>query len=90
MLDGLIKGGELKTIGILICVVGSLAAIAFPPYTLAGGFDGLKWGFINGDIIALFGKSIKVYEHLDYKTLLIELAIINALGLGIIIGSKGK
>jgi len=77
----------LKTIGIMVCVLGSLAAIAYPPYTL---LDGVKWGFIYGDIIAMFGKSIKVYEYLDYKTLLIELAVINALGLGIVIGSKSK
>ena len=77
----------MKTIGILVCVIGSLAAIAYPPYTIV---DGVKWGFINGDIIAMFGKSIKVYEYLDFKTLLIELAIINALGLGIVIGAKGK
>ena len=77
----------MKTIGIMVCVVGSIAAIVYPPYTL---LDGVKWGFIYGDIIAMFGKSIKVYEYLDYKTLLIELAVINALGLGIVIGSKGK
>ena len=34
--------------------------------------------------------SLSAPEYLDYKTLLIELAIINALGIGIIIGSKGK
>ena len=77
----------MKTIGIMVCVVGSIAAIVYPPYTL---LDGVKWGFIYGDIIAMFGKSIKVYEYLDYKTLLIELTVINALGLGIVIGSKGK
>ncbi len=38
----------------------------------------------------MFGKSIKVYEYLDYKTLLIELAIINALGLGVVIGAGFK
>jgi hypothetical protein len=77
----------LKTIGMLICILGSIAAIAYPPYTL---LDGVKWGFICGDIIAMFGKSIKVYEYLDYKTLLIELAVVNALGLGIVIGSKAR
>jgi len=77
----------LKTIGMLVCILGSIAAIAYPPYTI---LDGVKWGFIYGDIIAMFGKSIKVYEYLDYKTLLIELAVINAFGLGLIIGSKGK
>ncbi len=77
----------MKTIGIMVCVLGSIAAIVYPPYTL---LDGVKWGFIYGDIIAMFGKSIKVYEYLDYKTLLIELAVINALGVGIVIGSKGK
>lgn len=77
----------MKSIGIMVCVLGSIAAIVYPPYTL---LDGVKWGFIYGDIIAMFGKSIKVYEYLDYKTLLIELAVINALGLGIMIGSKGK
>ncbi len=77
----------MKTIGILICVLGSIAAIVYPPYTL---ISGVKWGFIYGDIIAAFGKSIKVYEYLDYKTLLIELAVINALGVGIIIGSKSR
>jgi hypothetical protein len=77
----------LKTIGMLICILGSIAAIAYPPYTL---LDGVKWGFIYGDIIAMFGKSIKVYEYLDYKTLLIELAVVNALGLGIVLGSKAR
>jgi len=77
----------LKTVGILVCVLGSIAAILYPPYTI---LDGVKWGFIYGDIIAMFGKSIKVYEHLDFKTLLIELAIINALGVGIVIGAGFK
>ena len=77
----------MKTVGYLVCILGSLAAIAYPPYTI---LDGVKWGFIFGDIIAMFGKSIKVYEYLDFKTLLIELAIINALGLGIIIGAGFK
>lgn len=77
----------MKSIGILLCILGSLAAIIYPPYTI---LDGVKWGFIFGDIIAMFGKSIKVYEYLDFKTLLIELAIINALGLGIIIGAGFK
>jgi hypothetical protein len=86
----MIKEAKLKTIGYLVCILGSLAAIAYPPYALAGGIGGVKWGFINGDIIAMFGKSIKVYEYIDYKTLLIELAIINALGLGIIIGAGFK
>ncbi|MCP3950690.1 MAG: hypothetical protein GY697_00495 [Desulfobacterales bacterium] len=79
----------MKTIGILICVLGSLAAIVYPPYTLAG-LGGVKWGFIFGDIVAMFGKSIKVYEHLDFKTLLIELAVINALGLGMVVGAGFK
>ena len=86
----MIKEVQLKVIGILICVLGSLAAIAYPPYALAGGIGGVKWGFINGDIVAMFGKSIKVYEYIDYKTLLTELAVINALGLGIIIGASFK
>ena len=77
----------MKTIGILVCILGTIAAIVYPPYTL---LDGAKWGFIYGDIITMFGKSIKVYEYLDYKTLLIELAVINALGLGIVIGSKAR
>lgn len=73
--------------GILVCVLGSIGAILYPPYTLMGG---VKWGFIYGDIIAMFGKSIKVYEYLDFKTLLVELAVINALGIGIIIGASFK
>ncbi len=77
----------MKTIGILVCVLGSIGAILYPPYTI---LDSVKWGFIYGDIIAMFGKSIKVYEHLDFKTLLIELAVINALGVGIVIGAGFK
>ncbi len=78
----------MKTVGILVCVLGSIVAIAYPPYSILG--SGVKWGFINGDIIAAFGKSIKVYDYLDHKTLLIELAIINALGVGIMIGAGLK
>ncbi len=77
----------MKATGIMVCVIGSIAAILYAPYTILGG---VKWGFIYGDIVAMFGKSIKVYEHLDFKTLLIELAVINALGLGIVIGAGSK
>lgn len=64
---------------IAIAIVGNLAAILYPPYRVSGaGIDvSSGWGFLLGDLASAFGGSIKVYEHLDWKVLTIELLAIN-------------
>ncbi|MFQ5519630.1 MAG: hypothetical protein ACE5E3_06485 [Mariprofundus sp.] len=74
----------MKKTGFLICVFGSLAAALFPPYKLAG-IGEPRWAFILDDIVAAFGQSIPVYDHLDITTLLLEIAIINAFGIALIL-----
>jgi len=74
----------MKGVGVLICLIGSLVAIAYPPYKLAGIGDP-RWGFILDDIVAAFGQHIRIYDHLDVQILLMELIAINLLGVALIL-----
>jgi cytochrome c oxidase subunit IV len=74
----------MKKSGFLICMLGSVAAVLFPPYKLMG-LGELRWAFILDSIIAAFGKNIPVYEHLDINTLLLEIAVINAIGIALML-----
>lgn len=67
--------------GQFVCVVGSLLAILFPPYTMLGG---VRWGFLLSSIVSAFGKGMYVYKYIDYTVLLAELVLINGLGLALI------
>lgn len=67
----------MKQIGKGICVLGSIAAILFPPYIFLGS---RHWGFIFGDIVSFFGNRVSVYSHIDAPMLLLELAVINGIG----------
>ena len=70
----------MKQLGKIICIAGSIAAILFPPYKVLGE---VNWGFIFGNLISIrgLGSAGKIFDHIDYQTLLIELVIINIIGL---------
>jgi len=74
----------MKKMGFLICTAGSVAAILIPPYKLTGIGDP-RWGFILDDIAAVFGQHIRIYDHLDVQTLLMELIAINLAGVALIL-----
>ena len=77
----------MKKLGLLICIAGSMAAIVYPPYKLAGLGDS-HWGFIVDDIVAAFGQHIRIYDHIDVRTLLMELVVINLIGMALILAGR--
>ena len=77
----------MKNIGFLICIAGSIAAGLVPPYKIAGLGDP-HWAFILDDIVAGFGQHIRVYDHIDMQTLLMELIAINAIGIALMMYAK--
>lgn len=72
----------MKKLGGLLCIAGSLAAIAFPPYALVGKSG---WGFIGGNIVEAFGRGVPVRDHLDTQLLLLEVLVINIMGVALIL-----
>lgn len=84
-MDGEAFGGcVVKVLGLFVCLFGSLAVIAYPPYRPFSLGD-TQWGFILDDIVSAFGKSIAIYDHIAWQTLAIELVAINAVGLVLIL-----
>ncbi len=77
----------MKYIGFLICMLGSAVAVVVPPYKLAG-LGEPHWGFILDDIVAAFGQHVRVYDHIDMQTLLMELMVVNAIGIAMILFSR--
>ena len=79
----------MRKVGLLICIIGSIAVILFPPFKILGE---LNWGFIFDNIVNIkgFGGAVKVYDHIDYQTLIIELLIVNAVGLVLFFSQKKK
>lgn len=70
----------MKRFGLIFCILGSAAAILFPPYRILGQ---AHWGFILSDIVSAFGHGIPIYKHIDETTLLLELIAINAAGIAL-------
>jgi hypothetical protein len=70
----------VKRLGLIICIVGTAAAILYPPYRLLGQ---AHWGFILSDIVSAFGHGVPVYKHIDVTTLLLEVIAINAMGIAL-------
>lgn len=77
----------MKLAGKLICILGTLTVIAYPPYEVLGD---TYWGFIFGDVmdLNLFGKGVPVYKHLDFVVLLIEIAAVNSIGIALMLMGK--
>jgi len=77
----------MKKLGFMICMLGSIAVVLVPPYKIAGLGDP-RWGFILDDIVAAFGQHVRVYDHIDVQTLLMELMVVNAMGIAMMIFAK--
>lgn len=74
----------MKNLGIAICVIGSFAAILFVPLKFLGISAG--WHFVLGDA----GMGIKNYQLIDSTLLLIELLVINGIGITLYFVGKSK
>ncbi len=72
----------MKALGLMICLMGTTATVAYPPYKLLGH---LEWNFIWEDIVAAFGHSVPVKDYVDVQTLLMELLVINLIGVALIL-----
>ena len=77
----------MKKVGFLVCVLGSITAVLVPPYKLVG-IGEPRWGFILDDIVAAFGQHVRVYDHLDVQTLLLELLVVNAIGIAMMVAAR--
>jgi len=77
----------MKKLGFLVCIFGSLAAALFPPYRLAG-LGEPHWAFILDDIVAAFGQHVRVMDHIDVRTLLMELMVVNAIGIAMMLAGR--
>ncbi len=72
----------MKQFGIAFCVIGSIAALLFVPVEIFGVGGG--WYFVFGDA----GMGIKNYQLINTSMLLIELLIINGIGIGLFFFGK--
>jgi hypothetical protein len=81
----------MQSLGKLICIFGGAGVILYPPYVILGS---TRWGFIFSDVVGLLGATVKVYDLIDTKTMLLELAIVEGVGLALILAfpkrRKGK
>jgi|GEM_PF-3513002 len=71
------RGELLKQLGLGLCLFGSLIAILFIPCKVLGMSVG--WHFVLGDV----GYGLKNYHFLDTGTLILELILINGIGMGL-------
>ena len=75
----------MKSLGLMICLAGTLAAIVYPPYVLMGQSG---WAPIWGDIVKAFGHGVPVREHLDMQLLLLEVLVLNVVGVALILAGR--
>jgi len=78
-----LNGGEkmnIKRLGIWICILGSIVAIMFPPCKILGMSAG--WHFIF-ECEKFFGTMLCTYHFIDISALLLELILINGIGLAL-------
>ncbi|MDH5376924.1 MAG: hypothetical protein OEX00_01215 [Gammaproteobacteria bacterium] len=71
----------MKQFGLIICLLGTLMVVLYPPYSVLGG---THWGFVWQDIVSVFGHGVSVLDNIDYKLLVVELVLINTLGVGLV------
>jgi len=74
----------MKDLGIGICIIGSIIAILYVPCQFLG--IGAGWHFILGNA----GYGMKNYQLINTGLLLLELIIINGVGLALIFFGKSK
>jgi len=76
----------MKDLGIGICIIGSIIAILFIPCQFLG--INVGWNFILGD--SLGGPEMKNYQFINTGYLLLELILINGIGIALIYFGKSK
>ena len=76
----------MKDLGIGICIIGSIIAILFIPCQFLG--INVGWNFILRDSLGDFG--MKNYKFINTGLLLLELILINGIGLALIFFGKSK
>jgi len=76
---------SMKKLGGLLCIAGTVAAIAYPPYSVVGNKG---WGFIGGNIVEAFGRGVPVREHIDVQLLLLEILVINIVGVALVLTGR--
>ena len=74
----------MKDLGIGICIIGSIIAILFVPCQFLGINAG--WYFILGDA----GFGMKNYQLINTGLLILELILINGIGLAFFFFGKSK
>jgi len=74
----------MKDLGIGICIIGSIIAILFVPCQFLGINAG--WYFILGNA----GYGMKNYQLINFGLLLLELILINGIGVALIYFGKSK
>ena len=74
----------LSGLGILVCVVGSIVAVLFIPCKVLGTHAG--WHFIFSEA----GFGARSYELIDPATLLLELILINGIGIAMFFAGRKK
>jgi hypothetical protein len=72
---------SIKKLGIIICVLGSIAAILFPPCSFLG--TSMGWHFLFEKIETYYFGTYYYYQFIDKTALLLELILINGIGLAI-------
>lgn len=74
----------MKKTGLAICMGGSLIAVLFTPCKIFG--TNSRWHFILGDA----GFGMMNYRFLDGTALLLELILVNGIGLALFLFGKKK
>jgi len=75
----------MKDLGKVICILGNFFAILFPPVKFMGFSGG--WQFLFGDA----GMGFNNYQFIDSGLLLVELLVINGIGITLyFIGKKNE
>lgn len=78
----------LKHLGVGICIVGSIIAILFPPCRILGTSAG--WHFILECEEYYLGTALCTYHFIDVSALLLELILINVVGLALCFYGKKR
>ena len=74
----------MRDLGIGICIIGSIIAILYVPCQFLG--IGAGWHFILGNA----GYGMKNYQLINTGLLLLELILINGIGIALIYFGKSK
>ncbi|WP_394391753.1 hypothetical protein [Shewanella woodyi] len=78
------EGMSMKSVGLYLCLLGSIACILFPPFE-NGSWSG--YGFIFQKFDTWLGP-MKVVDWINVNQLILQLAVVNIVGFGLaVVGS---